>query len=284
MGIVYGGALLEPLKKEDGAVITGNDNGAQAHQSLDQDTSGAITKRERSTIGFPYGDLNDATGVARAVHDNAGTKCTIDQLAGWMGQTTSSGAFRGRVATARIFGLIESARGEISLSALGIKVVDPNQERRAKVGAYLHVPLYKSIYEAFRGRMLPPPAALEREMVNLGVSSKQKDKARQAFERSAAQAGFFEHGKERLIMPAGLGDAEPPPENGHKPLDHNGGGGGGGGGPDLSELHPFIQGLLKTLPEPDSEWSVADRAKWLRTAANVFGLIYKGEGNITIGE
>lgn len=277
MGIVYSGALLEPLKKEDGAVITGNDNGAQAHKSLDQDASGAITKRERSTIGFPYGDLNSAIEVARAVLDNAGTKCTIDQLAGWMGQTISSGAFRGRVANARIFGFIESARGEITLTALGIKVVDPKKERQAKVDAYLHVPLYKSIYENFRGRMLPPPAALERVMADLGVSSKQKDKARQAFERSAAQAGFFEHGKERLIMPAGLGDVEPPPEEDKPPVDN----GGGGGGP--GKFHPFIQGLLDTLPKPESEWSVADRVKWLRTAANVFGLIYKGDGNITIG-
>ena len=45
-------------------------------------------------------------------------------------------------------------------------------------------------------------------------------------------------------------------------------------------LHPFIQGLVKTLPTPDSDWSVADRVKWLQTAANVFGLIYKGAGSI----
>ena len=41
---------------------------------------------------------------------------------------------------------------------------------------------------------MPPAAALEREMVELGVSPKQKDKARQVFERSAEQAGFFATG------------------------------------------------------------------------------------------
>ena len=52
--------------------------------------------------------------------------------------------------------------------------------------------------------MLPPAAALEREMGQLGVASKQTGKARQAFERSAEQAGFFAHGADRLVMPVGL--------------------------------------------------------------------------------
>ena len=44
-------------------------------------------------------------------------------------------------------------------------------------------------------------------------------------------------------------------------------------------LDPLIQGLVNRLPEPDSMWSLNDRVKWLWTATNVFGLIYKcGEG------
>ena len=38
-------------------------------------------------------------------------------------------------------------------------------------------------------------------MANLGVSSKQTSRARQAFERSANDAGFFQHGMDRLVMP-----------------------------------------------------------------------------------
>jgi hypothetical protein len=41
---------------------------------------------------------------------------------------------------------------------------------------------------------------------------------------------------------------------------------------------PLIQGLINRLPEPDSSWSLTDRVKWLRTASNIFGLIYKSEG------
>lgn len=38
---------------------------------------------------------------------------------------------------------------------------------------------------------------------------------------------------------------------------------------------PLIQGLAERLPEPDTIWSLDERAKWLRTAARVFDLIYK---------
>lgn len=43
-------------------------------------------------------------------------------------------------------------------------------------------------------------------------------------------------------------------------------------------MHPFIQGLLDTLPLAEtgkkSEWPVEERAMWLQTAASIFGLIY----------
>jgi hypothetical protein len=42
--------------------------------------------------------------------------------------------------------------------------------------------------------------------------------------------------------------------------------------------------LLKTLPDPEGEpeWALAQRVKWLQTAANIFDLIYKGEGGIEV--
>ena len=55
----------------------------------------------------------------------------------------------------------------------------------------------------------------------------------------------------------------------------------GGGGSDLN-LHPFIQELLQTLPERGTEWKGPDRAKWLQTTANIFDLIYKGEGGVKV--
>jgi len=237
-----------------------------------------VAKRERSSIEFPYGDLNDAVEVAKAIHANAGLSCTTDQLAAYLRQSATSGSFRLRTATARIFGLTENEQGSLTLTDIGRKMNDPSQEGTARVAAFMSVPLYKAIYEKYRGHMLPPRAALEREMANLGVSSKQADKARQAFERSAEQAGFFAHGTDRLVMPSGVSVAQQPKVT-EKPQTQKIGGGSGGG-----FLHPFIQGLLDALPEPGTDWPTNERKKWLQTADHIFGLIYKGEGKSLDGE
>ena len=117
---------------------------------------------------------------------------------------------------------------------------------------------------------MPPAAALEREMAKLGVSAKQANKARQAFERSAQDAGFFAQGTDRLVIPSGFEREgrksnkdfnEPPPPPGS-----------GNGG---SNLPPFIQGLLSKLPKTEGAvWSMAERTKWLQTASNIFDLMY----------
>ena len=37
----------------------------------------------------------------------------------------------------------------------------------------------------------------------------------------------------------------------------------------------LIEGLVDRLPKPNGLWPLAEREKWLRTAASVFDLIYK---------
>ncbi len=180
----------------------------------------------------------------------------------------------------RIFGLVEYERGTARLTPLGMRVVDPTQEADARVDSFLTVPLYKAIFEKYKGYTLPPPAALEREMGELGVSSKQLGKARQAFDRSARQAGFYWAGIERLTLPVAKGKPETRPITEPPPRQQLFGSGGGGGNGD--GYHPFIEGLLKTLPPVGQQWPVRDRAKWLRLAANAFDLIYEGDGEIEI--
>lgn len=63
--------------------------------------------------------------------------------------------------------------------------------------------------------------------------------------------------------PASEGPIDRPDFAGHKPK---------------LKMHPFIEGLLATLPEEGKEWAHKDRIKWLMLAANAFDLIYEGEG------
>lgn len=238
-------------------------------------------RRERSKIAFPYGDLENAIDVARAIHsNNAGMSCSTEQLAAFMKQSATSGAFRANLSTARIFGLIESDKGQIALTDIGRRVVDPSQEKRARAEAFLRVPLYEAIYTKYKQHMLPPVAALEREMLQLGVSSKQTDKARQAFDRSANQANFFEHGRERLVMPI-FQIGAPETVKMELPTDKKQkfGGGGYGGGGRGGDLDPLIEGLLNRLPPPDSDWNIFDQGKWLQAIAHAFALMYKHDGD-----
>jgi hypothetical protein len=38
---------------------------------------------------------------------------------------------------------------------------------------------------------------------------------------------------------------------------------------------PLIQALVDKLPKPNTIWPIDDRAKWLKTAAMAFNLIYR---------
>jgi hypothetical protein len=59
-----------------------------------------------------------------------------------------------------MFGLIETTNGNHKLTPLGRAIVDPQQEREARARAFLNVPLYKAIYDKYKGGVLPPAAAL----------------------------------------------------------------------------------------------------------------------------
>lgn len=251
-----------------------------AQQATPASGSGQKQIRERSRIAFPYHDVDAALDVVKTVYSQSGERCDLDQLAAWMKHdSVDSGTFRVKVGAARIFGLIETDRNRVTLTLLGREAVNPDLERRARTKAFLNVPLYRAIFDRYRGYLLPPPNALERVMGEMGVARKQTDSARQVFQRSAEQAGFFAQGKDRLVLPpeTPIADIKAKIDEQTEPIrpreDSSGGGNGSGSLPP--SLHPFIAGLLQTLPTPNTEWSAKKREQWLDTARNIFALIYK---------
>jgi len=239
-------------------------------------------KRQMSTIAFPYLDLDTAVEVAHAMYKTRGhSAMEAHELAATMDQTLS-GAFRLKTGTARIFGLTEKeGRDTTRLSDIGLRIIEADTEKEARAEAFLEVPLYAAIYENYKGQRLPPPKALEREMERLGVSNKQTDKARQAFERSARQAGFFAKGEDRLVKPHFEGqptERENPPKEERKIEEKKRGGGGSGSGSSGGDYHPLIQGMIDRLPKVDQPWPETDRKAWLTMAEAIFAVIYtKGD-------
>jgi hypothetical protein len=249
---------------------------SQAGQAGDKE------ERVRSSIQFPYMALDEAITIARGVHEAGDSNCQVDQVAAHLGQKSDNPKFRQKLGTTKMFGLITFAAGTVSLTPLGKRLNDPIQEQGAKVDSFLQIPLYNKLYDQFKGGTIPSTnSGLETAIANMGVSPKQKANARQAFQRSAEQAGFFWSGKDRLVKPIIKGSTGTPSDSpadilppvidispGKKTGDRNGNGSGGG------PVDPAIEGLIKRLPPPDSDWPLEKQVKWLLAVSHAFDVIY----------
>ena len=224
-------------------------------------------RHARSEIRFPYTDIGDAVTVAVTVHTNHGSSCTVDQLAADLSQTTRSGAFRNKIASAQTFGAVAVSKQLVALTDLGYQLADDQTRPRALVEAFLKVPLYQELYKQYQGRMLPGDAGLESDITNLGVVRNQAERARQVLQRSAQKAGFFSRGRDRLVAPAGatLGPAQSP---------SNGDGTERAGG-EVKKLSdsPLLKALWDTLPA-DPPFSAEDRRRFFTTLAFNIDYVY----------
>src|SRR5438128_1737752 len=96
---------------------------------------GAKQTRERSTIGFPYDNLEAALEIARIAHELGGVSGETDQIAARMGQSPTSGAFRVKVSAARMFGLAGGSGQGVIVTQLGDQALDPRTAREALTDA-----------------------------------------------------------------------------------------------------------------------------------------------------
>lgn len=252
-------------------------------------TEGEPQGRVASKIAFPYSDMSDAIAVAEGVLKGGGVGLTRDQLAAAMGLSPVGGGFATKVATARLFGVIDAAAGKYQLTEIGHEIVDPGRRADAMTRAFLNVDLYRKTYEEFRGKRLPPrPHGLEAAFGSFGVSPKNVKAARLAFDKSARMAGFFPNGDEdRLVMPFGVGptvaqteEAETGNLSSPSPLARTiASMATPSAAKSLPALHPSIAGMLAELPAPKSDWSKAEQADWLDALAGLFRVVYKSPGD-----
>src|SRR5688572_16131093 len=112
-------------------VLTGAATQTPEAPQADTDAGASKKARDKGSIQFPYSDLESGIEVVKAIHPQ-GNECRVTQLAVWMGHTdVGSGAFRLRLSTARIFGLVEVNAGTVILTPLGRWMADPARERDA---------------------------------------------------------------------------------------------------------------------------------------------------------
>ncbi len=241
-------------------------------QTATANDAGSEDKRGRTKIAFVYNDLDAAIGLAQTLNSHVGTTpCSPKQLAAWMNQSVNGGTFRSIVGAAKAFGLIETGQNSIALTSLGLNALDQSRRGAALADAFLRVPLHAAMYSQYEGHALPPPAAIERHMESLGVPTKQKERARQTFTKSAQQAGFIDSGTGRFVKPAigAVPLADPPPNRQEQFRS-----GGGGGGSDGLDLDPLLMALLQKIPAAGESWPKEQRLRWFRTFAMNVSQIY----------
>ena len=103
-------------------------------------------------------------------------------------------------------------------------------------------------------------------MESFGVASKQTNRARQTFQRSAEQAQIFNDKKDRLVLPAGV-SLDSKPSNGgasrkmETPVITAPGG----------DLNPL---LLESLPPEGAEWPRDARQQWMQILERALDRLY----------
>lgn len=240
--------------------------------------SSASQRRANSTIKFPYVGLDDVSAIADTMLNRYGGHCSMVQLASALEQKPSSGAFRVKVTAAKMFGVVSGRGDNLSLTPMGSALTDPDRRRQARVDAFLQVPLYKAIYdEATRqGGMMPGSLkGIEQMIVRLGVVPNQAETARLAFNRSARFAGFFEHGDNRLIMPA-LGPETVAAEEDADASGSTSGGSSDDGpdGDDLPGKPTLLVEVFKRLPDEGEAFSQAERELWSSMLEAILNVLY----------
>lgn len=232
------------------------------------------SRRQNSTIKFPYVALDDVSGIAETMLHTFGGRCSMVQLATALNQKPSSGAFRVKVTAAKMFGVITGRGDSLTLTPLGTALADPAERRQARVTAFLNVPLYEKMYEEAtrQGGIVPSTIkALEAMIMHLGVVQGQAETARLAFQRSAKFAGFNEYGSDRLVMPALL-DSEPAPVSAPEEA-----------GAENEQIQPAVTlagkptilvEVFKRLPDEGEAFPPDARAAWMTLLAASLDVLY----------
>jgi len=226
----------------------------------------------RSELKFPVYGLADSALAAKAIHDKGGGVATNDHLAAFLGyKSAKNGAFVNRVASAKLFGLIEGPPSRLVITGRAQKILMPvniGDPKQALIDAFLAVPLYAAIYRENQGKELPPEFGMKNALRTMfGVVPGRIDEAYRAFMASAEAAGFFEirGSKTQLIMPmvqTGLPRSVPPSESDEDEGEERASGNGGGGGGKTPPRQPgdlrgeYISALIGLLRDKGAKGEV----------------------------
>ncbi len=249
------------------------------------------TGKERRVSGTtaPYFGLSESIEVARAIHENGGS-LDRTQLANKLRYSgTKNGTFLTRVSAAKIFGLVDQPpqSDTVRITPRGIAIVAPVDDAnalKAKLDAFMGVELFRSVFDNYKGRELPPDVGLANLFENTyKIIPNRAGQAVKVMVESADTAGLFTMAgaaSRKMIQPVLSGGGAtldaPTPKTGNEvrsenPPRYSGGGGNGGGPPSID---PAFIALLSRLPEPGTELSKTKRENVIAAFTAAINWIY----------
>ena len=210
-----------------------------------------VDTKARDRVSFPYYSLDKCIDVAKAARDIGGDTCQWAQLAASLRLAPDGGGFRQKMIAARMYGLLTYEKLQIHLTETGLQCVDNETAKEGRVRAFLSADLFCDMFRKLEGRELPPPGAIESQMVSMGVASKQSATARRTFMSSARHAGFFDINSGRMTRPSSVPETdveateETPPEQG-------------------PTIPAPMKALLDELPSRNEAWDCESWLTWFQ--------------------
>jgi len=229
-----------------------------------------------STFRYPRYDLASSIEVARTLQQHGGT-ASQHELATYLAyKSAKNGAFLTRLAAARIFGLVEGSPSTVGLTPRAHTILQPDYpstEVRARLEAFLSVPLFRAFLERYEGQPLPPQSGMRNALqTQFQVPREQASLALNRMLTSAEQAGLFAAAGNRTKMirpttsslsptPGASSDSHPVLETRIET--------------DRQTLPKLLEGALEELPDTAGGWSEQGLRDWLDLIEMALRVAYK---------
>src|SRR5262249_31401061 len=155
-----------------------------------------VTSNTSVAAKYPVVSFQNALEVARAVADAGGanTEVQISVIAGALRSSHTSGAFSQRLSSARVYGLIDGARGAYRLTDAGKRYFFPSNdsEKREAILELVNTPLiFSEIIKRFDGNKVPSTEMLANVLMReLRVPESWKERVARFFLKAAHDAGI----------------------------------------------------------------------------------------------
>jgi len=167
-------------------------------------------------IGFP-----EVMTILREVYRKIGSSGSLDDLSRVLGNTLTSSSFILKIRALKSFGLIQMTDSKFTTTELTERIINPTTPREkpeAELESFLRIDVIKSIYENYRGKVLP-----EREFLsnfiqsNLKIPGSLKDKWADYFLEGASSVRILHRrgdgSNQVLSMPSSSPEPEEPISN-----------------------------------------------------------------------